>query len=188
MDEFEQGPRQDQPLSPEPLKPQPLSGKERDKKGRKRSSFLKRFARFFFVIMIIATLATISFYLLPVISIFALVFLGAIHVVIVGVPTILTVGVIWLFEPFRVFAIWGFELLGKIANVPENMAQISTYFPYVVYLALIAGGASFFFALLAHLIKKDKGMVKYYVTIAICLIGVLILYIIFLNNGSQLFS
>lgn len=187
MDDFEQGPRQDQPLSPGPLKPQPLKGKGRDRKGREKGSILKRFARFFFVLMIIATVGVLGFIIIPIAGFFGVFLFGAIHFSVVAFATIVTVGVVWLMEPFRGYAAWGFEVCGKIADFAQSMDKIIGVFPYLIYSALGAAVLSIFFAALAQSIKHDKGCVKYYITCGIFILIVGVIFLLFVANGGKFF-
>ena len=181
----EQETKQSEPLSPTPLKPEPLS---KNNKGRAKASWLKKLARFFLILTIVAGTSTLLYYLIPIATFLGVFVVGTIHTVIVVVVTIATIGLVWTMEGWRNFSAWGYGLLEKVWNAAQHIDELSAYFPYLVYAAFVSGVLSIFFAALAQGIKKDKGCVKYYVTNGIFFLLVFAVYLLFLISGGKIFS
>ncbi|MBE6133732.1 MAG: hypothetical protein E7178_03595 [Erysipelotrichaceae bacterium] len=163
------------------------SYKKKIKFSNQRKSKLQKVTFGFLIPAMIFSIASLSFYFMPVLSGVAGLFATIINGLVIIIPILATAFLILISEGYRQFVGKTWEITQKFFDAPNHITELSPYYLYVAIPAMVLDIVVIILCIIT-LKKGQKGVVTYLITTSIILIFIIVLTIIYLVNGMTVFK
>lgn len=163
------------------------SYKKKIKFSNQRKSKLQKTTFGFLIPAMIFSIASLSFYFMPVLSGVAGLFATIINGLVIIIPVLATAFLILISEGYRQFVGKTWEITQKFFDAPNHITELSPYYLYVAIPAMVLDIVVIILCIIT-LKKGQKGVVTYLIATSIILIFIIVLTIIYLVNGMTVFK
>ena len=160
------------------------SYKKKIKFSNQRKSKLQKATFGFLIPAVILSLAALSFYFMPLLSVIAGIFATLIVLIIILVPIVFTLFFILLSDGYRQFVGEAWALSQKFFDAANHVTELSPYYLYIAIPAMVLDIVVIVLSIIT-LKKGQKGVVTYLIITSIFLLLIIVFTILYFVNGMS---
>ena len=163
------------------------SYKKKIKFSNQRKSKLQKASFGVLIPAMILSIATLSFFFMPILSGLAGIIATLIIGIIIVIPVLATVFLILMSDGYRQFVGKAWKIVEWFFDATNHIVELSPYYPFVAFPAIAFDIAEIVLCIIT-IRKNEKGVITYLIVTSIMLLFIIVLTFIYYVNGRVVFN